>query len=252
MRPPPLLALLLLLAAARRSEQFGRLSDLWRREGSVPAVASADAALCSDSDPSCKGWAEASECKKNQEFMHATCPKSCGVCDRGRQAPPAVKPAARNLVTKGRRGCVDEEGLDCKERAERGECYESRGDVALRCVASCRLCRFSELLHDSFSCDDTHANCVTWAAAGECEKNKARAHAARCTGPPSSSRRTRDRRRARARDSPRLPPFSPGARRGSCTRAAPRRATCATRRDTSATVPPTRPRSCGRATSTRR
>lgn len=35
---------------------------------------------CSDSNPSCSGWAARGECDRNPAFMHANCKKSCNKC----------------------------------------------------------------------------------------------------------------------------------------------------------------------------
>ena len=38
------------------------------------------AALCSDKVVGCGGWAKDGACESNAEFMHKTCPSSCGIC----------------------------------------------------------------------------------------------------------------------------------------------------------------------------
>ncbi|CAI5976956.1 unnamed protein product [Closterium sp. NIES-65] len=46
----------------------------------APAVAPPSDGSCEDKAQHCVYWKTQGECDKNQEYMHANCPKSCGVC----------------------------------------------------------------------------------------------------------------------------------------------------------------------------
>ncbi|CAI5467395.1 unnamed protein product [Closterium sp. Yama58-4] len=46
----------------------------------APAVAPPADGSCEDKAQHCVYWKTQGECDKNQEYMHANCPKSCGVC----------------------------------------------------------------------------------------------------------------------------------------------------------------------------
>ena len=100
-------------------------------------------AYCYDRKTDCANWARDKECEgKNQEFMHATCPLSCGMCSQ--------------------RAC-DDKSPNCPKMHLRGDC-ESRPKTTLKaCSTSCGVC--------TVRCVDQHTDCPVWASEGECNEH---------------------------------------------------------------------------------
>ena len=147
------------IAPPRRAPLFGRLFKglgLFNRTSS----SSITPAGCVDSEAQCKEWAEQGECKVNPTFMHGACAKSCGMC------ASVVNPSPAR-----RKGCVDEDGYGCPDRAASGECDSDKGEMLYRCPLSCHVCNYQALLREALGCEDTNQNCAMWAQSGECKAN---------------------------------------------------------------------------------
>jgi hypothetical protein len=99
-----------------------------------PTGAAEDA--CTDGDPSCEAWAEEGECFTNPGWMLVNCRKSCGKCGRVRVAT-GVRKQARGTSPMAH-----------------GNNDNGNGDG-----------------NGGGGCVDKHEKCLSWAEAGECQKN---------------------------------------------------------------------------------
>jgi len=92
--------------------------------------------------------------------MRDGCKRSCGMCNG-------------YIKVKTRSGCSDEPDYGCEERSARGECASDKGEMLIRCMKSCNVCRWQSVLTDALGCDDKHELCKQWHESGECNSNPA-------------------------------------------------------------------------------
>ena len=62
---------------------------------------------------------------------------------------------------------------DCNEVAGPllENCGKDPSDVLMQCMQTCRACDYATLVEEAMQCADTNAECASWAASGECQKN---------------------------------------------------------------------------------
>lgn len=79
---------------------------------------------------------------------------------------------AAQLAASSRSGCQDERP-DCADIVgERLElCGSDPVNILTKCIKTCQACEYISLVREAMECADTHENCRSWAAAGECDKN---------------------------------------------------------------------------------
>ena len=110
-------------------------------------------AACTDHREECRLWAQAGECARNPDFMHAQCPLSCKVC-----GAPAVEAIEERRSTPVPVAPKVESSLVAKLRDLKPAEAAKKPQLAQQSVPA-------------EACNDTNPRCADWAQAGECTRN---------------------------------------------------------------------------------
>ena len=151
-----------------------------------------------DFNENCATWAAAGECERNPGYMATECLKSCtkleapttsavkaqqdGVRSTKVEWPMPELPAAlaeaqqqsdANPMVKPLRGCTDNRD-DCASLAGTNLSVCGLAPLMLtECKRTCGTCGHEKLVEQVVGeCRDSHEGCASWAASGECEKNR--------------------------------------------------------------------------------
>ncbi len=169
-----------------------------REEHKAPPRRRADGAV--DKDANCPQWAASGECDSNPDFMLSSCAASCPPA--APRPPPPAEPTTDDDSSSAEAEAVlerlDPDLLEAQRQADAemdfdpdaAGCFDERPDCAElaranlsacgmapfmlgQCTKTCRACPYKKLIGDVLArCEDKHETCATWAAAGECAKNK--------------------------------------------------------------------------------
>lgn len=146
--------------------------------------------ICHDKSADCHAWQQAGQCAENSEYMHYTCPLSCGTCQHNcsdssehcvewmRQGECESNtlfmlrecPVACGVCTPE---CSDTNGgyeagplavaTMCEQWAKDGACEGNPDHMLVHCPVACGVCKPK--------CKDLNEACSSWGGEGQCESN---------------------------------------------------------------------------------
>uniref|UniRef100_A0A0M3IBJ1 Tyrosinase_Cu-bd domain-containing protein n=2 Tax=Ascaris TaxID=6251 RepID=A0A0M3IBJ1_ASCLU len=134
---------------------------------------------CADFHRNCPMWAKKHECIRNRLWMAENCRKSCSLCGATRAQVCGIEQravVAHTTTTTSAPlvehcdspGCFNENAC-CPLWGLQGQCSLNATWMACNCKVSCGVC--IPIDYNYGTCNDYHASCRAWAAAGECARN---------------------------------------------------------------------------------
>ena len=107
---------------------------------------------CSDSSEHCVEWMRQGECESNTLFMLRECPVACGVCTPECSDTNGGYEAGPLALTSM-----------CEQWAKDGACEGNPDHMLVHCPVACGVCKPK--------CKDLNEACSSWGGEGQCESN---------------------------------------------------------------------------------